>query len=301
MREPATAPPLEVERLRVSYGSKVAVAGLSLAVEKGTVYALLGRNGAGKTSLVRCLLGHRRAAAGRALLFGEDVWRRRGRLLARVGVVPERPEAPPAMSAQRLGRFFSRLYPTWDRQAYRRRLERLRVPMGIPFSRLSKGQQGQVSLGLALASNPELLILDDPTLGLDAVARRTVYDELIDELASRGTTVFLTSHDLSGIDGLADRVGILRGGRLLVDESLERLKRRFRRIRVPATDAQPPWLLPMRPLTVSSGAWGIEALVSEYETPASAQHGAEGATIEALGLEEIFIALVEEPQEGAVA
>ncbi len=139
MSPSAIQPPLEVDDLRVRYGRTVAVDAASLAVDRGTVYALLGRNGAGKTSLVRCLLGHRRAAAGRALLFGEDVWRQRGRLLARVGVVPERPDAPPAMSARRLGRFFSRLYPSWEDKAYERRLKRFEVPAGVPFGRLSKG------------------------------------------------------------------------------------------------------------------------------------------------------------------
>ncbi len=83
-------------------------------MEAGSVYALLGRNGAGKTSLVRCLLGHRRPDAGRARLFGEEVWRRRARLLAEVGVVPEQPDAPPSMSARQLGRFCASLYPRWD-------------------------------------------------------------------------------------------------------------------------------------------------------------------------------------------
>ncbi len=296
----ATAPPLVVDGLRVSYGRMTAVDRASLSVDEGKVYALLGRNGAGKTSLVRCLLGHRRATAGRAMLFGEDVWRHRGRLLMRVGVVPEQPDAPPAMSGQRLGRFFSRLYPTWDSEAYRLRMKRFEVPTDVPFSRLSKGQQAQVALGLALASRPDLLVLDDPTLGLDAVARRTIYDELIDELANRGTTVFLTSHDLNGIDGLADRVGILRRGRLLVEEPLEGLKRRFRRIRLPTAVDQPPWLRPMQPLAVSSGTWGVEAVVSAYdETAAGLRDSSTDATVEALSLEEIFIALVGETEEGA--
>ena len=157
-----------------------------------------------------------------------------------------------------------------------------------------------MALGLALASVPDLLVLDDPTVGLDAVARRTIYDELIDELATRGTTVFLTSHDLSGIDGLADRVGILHRGRVLVDEPLERLKRRFRRIRLADAEAQPAWLRPMQPLAVSSDAWGVEAVVTEYD--ATAKPGSPAATtVEALSLEEIFIALVGEPGEGGVS
>ena len=295
MSATVSATPLVAEGVQVRYGRTVALRDAALRVEQGTVYALLGRNGAGKTSLVRCLLGHRRAARGRALLFGEDVWRHRGRLLARVGVVPERSDAPPRMSPRRLGAFFARLYPSWDAAAYAARLERFEIPSEVPFGRLSRGQQSQVNLGLALASRPELLVLDDPTLGLDAVARRAIYDELIDELAERRTTVFLTSHDLDGIEGLADRVGILRDGRVVLDEPLEELRRRVRRVRVPGPEAAPPWLEPMRPLAVSSRAWGVEAVVGDYRAEAAAD--APGATVEALSLEEIFVALVGETLE----
>ena len=295
-----SATPLVVEGVEVRYGRTVALRDASLRVERGTVFALLGRNGAGKTSLVRCLLGHRRAARGRALLFGEDCWRRRAALLARVGVVPERSDAPPRMTAWRLGSFFARLYPSWDAAAYAARLARFEIPAGVPFGRLSKGQRSQVNLGLAMASRPDLLVLDDPTLGLDAVARRAIYDELIDELAERRTTVFLTSHDLDGIEGLADRVGFLRQGRVVVDEPLEELKRRFRRIRVRGAEVAPPWLEPMRPLAVSVKTWGVEAIVGGYRAGA-AELPAETATVEALSLEEIFVSLVGETPEGGAA
>jgi ABC-2 type transport system ATP-binding protein len=105
-----------------------------------------------------------------------------------------------------------------------RRLERLQVPLRTPFRQLSKGQKGAVMLALALGHDPELLVLDDPTLGLDVVARRLVFGELIGELADRGTTVLVTTHDLAGVEGIADRVGILRGGRLVLAGALEALK-----------------------------------------------------------------------------
>ena len=104
------------------------------------------------------------------------------------------------------------------------RLKRFGVALDTPFGKLSKGQKGQVSLSLALASAPRLLVLDDPTLGLDAVARKAVFEELIGDLADRGTTVFITTHDLAGVEPIADRVGILREGRLVLDEEMEALK-----------------------------------------------------------------------------
>ena len=199
--------PIALDGLTVRYGHRLALDQVSLEVPEGSVYALLGRNGAGKSSLVRCLLGEQKPAAGRALLLGRDVWRERAAILAEVGVVPEDPNAPPAMTARQLSRFCSRLYPRWDAAGVEARLKRFGVPSGTPFGKLSKGQKGQVSLALALASSPRLLVLDDPTLGLDAVARKAVFEELIGELADRGTTVFITTHDLAGVERIADRVG----------------------------------------------------------------------------------------------
>lgn len=230
-----------IQELTVRYGRgrPPVLDRVSLAVPEGSVYVLVGRNGAGKSSLVRCLLGEQRPSSGRALLLGGDAWRERARLLRGVGVVPEEPDAPPAMTARQLARFCSGLYGSWDGAGFAARLERFGVPDGVPFGQLSKGQKGHVLLSLCLAGSPRLLILDDPTLGLDPVARRAVFDELIVDLSERGTTVFLTSHDLSGVEGIADRIGVLQSGRLVVDEEMETLKQRFRRLRVSGGGAPP--------------------------------------------------------------
>ena len=306
--EMPVSPLLAVEDLTVRYGRRTALDHLSLAVPAGSVYALLGRNGAGKSSLVRCLLGEQRPAAGRALLLGRDSWRERAAILSEVGVVPEEPDAPPSMNARQISRFCSRLYPNWNEAGVRDRLERFGVPSDVAFGKLSKGQKGQVALALALAFSPKLLILDDPTLGLDAYARKTFFEELIGELADRGTTVFLTTHDLAAVEGIADRVGILSDGRLLLDEGMESLKDRFRRISFPAGPAGDPAapereIEALAPVAVAARGWGVEAVVSNYDEerftrtrPASANRGVE---ISALTLEEIFIALVGERKGGA--
>jgi ABC-type multidrug transport system ATPase subunit len=219
---------LSVDGLTVRYGARTVLDDVSFDVPRGSVFALLGRNGSGKSSLVRCVLGLQKPARGEAHLFGEDAWRSRVRALARVGVVPEEPDAPPEMTASELLAFCAPLYPRWDDAAARARLARSVVPLDTPFGRLSKGQKGAVMLALALAPQPELLVLDDPTLGLDAVARRALYDELIGELADRGTTTLVTTHDLDGIEPIADRVAVLHGARLVVNETVEDLKARFR-------------------------------------------------------------------------
>lgn len=220
--------PIVLEGLTVRYGERAALDGVSLTVPEGSVCALLGRNGAGKSSLVRCLLGQQKPTAGRALLFGRDAWNHRAEVLQEVGVVPEEPDAPRSMTARQLSRFCSRLYKSWDGKGLEERLRRFGVSDDTPFGRLSKGQKAQVALALALASSPRLLVLDDPTLGLDAVARKDLFEELIGELADRGITVLITTHDLAGAERIADRVGILRKGRLVLDEEMESLRKRFR-------------------------------------------------------------------------
>jgi ABC-2 type transport system ATP-binding protein len=312
-RSASAAPqPAEVRGLTVRYGQTIACADVSFSVAPGSVYALLGRNGAGKSSLVRCLLGEQKPTSGEARLFGEDVWKRRAKLLARVGVVPEEPDAPPTMTAEQIADFCRRLYPTWDEMSVGRRLARFGVPAKTPFGRLSKGQKGQVLLAMALAPSPELLVLDDPTLGLDVVARRALCEEIVGELADRGTTVFLTTHDLAAFEGLATRVGILKEGRLAVDEDLEALRARFRRIRYSnrLTETRTAFgteLDAFDAVRVQVRGWGIDAVVSNFDEAAferfRAIDGVENAEASAMPLEEIFVAIAgaDRPKEGAAA
>jgi ABC-2 type transport system ATP-binding protein len=287
-----------IEELTVRYGKRSVLDRVSFAVPEGSVYVLVGRNGAGKSSLVRCLLGEQRPDLGRALLFGGDAWRERAHLLRGVGVVPEEPDAPPSMTARQLARFCSGLYDSWDGDGLSERLKRFGVPDDVAFGQLSKGQKGHVLLSLCLAGSPRLLILDDPTLGLDPVARRAVFDELIVDLSERGTTVFLTSHDLAGVEGIADRIGLLQGGRLAVDEEMETLKQRFRRLRVssgvPGAGGPVSGIEALRPVSTAARAWGWEAVVSAWdeERPPNLPESVE---VSALTLEEIFLAMTAMP------
>jgi ABC-2 type transport system ATP-binding protein len=290
--------PIVLEGLTVRYGRCLALDNVSLSVPEGTVYALLGRNGAGKSSLVRCLLGEQKPSSGRASLLGRDVWKERASLLADVGVVAEEPDMPPAMTPRQIARFCSRLYPSWDGRGMEARLKRFGVSRDTPFGRLSKGQKGHVSLALALAAIPRLLVLDDPTLGLDAVARKAVFEELIGELADRGTTVFMTTHDLAGVERIADRVAVLRQGKLVLDEEMETLKRRFRRVSFPRSrEAEAARLEALAPVAVAARGWQVETVVSNYDEERLVYSGPDGPEVSALTLEEIFIALTGEGEE----
>ena len=296
-------PALSAESLSVRYGKKVALDRLSLSVYRGSVYALLGRNGSGKSSLVRVLLGQQAPAAGRASLLGKPSWQHRTELMAQVGVVPEDPDAPVAMTVRQLEAFVRPLYRSWDGPAFEERLRRFEIPLDVPFGGLSKGQKGLALLSLALAPLPDLLLLDDPTLGLDPVARKAFYEEVIRELADRGTTVFLTTHDLAGAESIADRVGILRDGKLLVDEPIAGLKARFRRIRYAneLTEERTEFgneLDAFDAVQVKVRGWGNEAVVSNHDDPKfeafRAQDGVVDAEVASMSLEEIFLAVAGE-------
>jgi ABC-2 type transport system ATP-binding protein len=288
---------IEVRDLTVRYGRKIAVDHVSFGVPRGSVYALLGRNGAGKSSLVRCLLGQYRATTGGTSMFGEDTWRNRTALMQRVGVVSEEADAPPEMSVAALGRFCAAVYVRWDNDLLESRLRAFDIPLAAKFGSLSKGQKKQVLLALALAMSPDLLLLDDPTLGLDVVARKSLFEEVIAELADRGITILLTTHDLAGVEGLADRVGILQNGRLVLDEELETLKARFRRVRFAA---QPVALQEsaLRTALVRNWGTGAEAIVTNYDDVAFERLGSSNAEVSAMSLEDIFIAVSGENGEG---
>lgn len=296
MNEVTTVPVLSLDKVSVRYGRTSVVEDVTLQVTRGSVFALLGRNGTGKSSLVRCLLGQQRHSSGELRLFGHGPWATRTQAMARVGVVPEEPDAPPGMSARQLAAMCRAFYARWDDAAVEARLARGGVPRDVPFGKLSKGQKGAVMLALALGHGPELLVLDDPTLGLDAVARQELYDQLIVELAERQTTVFITTHDLEGIERLATRVAILKEHRLLLDEPIDELKARFRRVRVTGAAGRAVDWQPFETVTSVVRDWGSEAIVTNFSEQglAAFQSRLGGADLEvaSLSLEHIFVALV---------
>ncbi|MCA1733042.1 MAG: ATP-binding cassette domain-containing protein, partial [Acidobacteria bacterium] len=174
MSEPAV---LEVEDVSIRYGRHAVLDSVSFSVPEGSVYAMLGRNGAGKSSLVRALLGAQKPQKGRITTFGLSAWDDRVAVMARIGFVPEEAEAEKEMSVGQLVDFQRAIYARWDESVISRRLARLAIGRKRGFKTLSKGESRQVLFTIALATQPDLLILDDPTLGLDAVSRREFYDE----------------------------------------------------------------------------------------------------------------------------
>ena len=223
---------IATEGLRKSYGNTVALRGVDVTVPEGSVYVLVGPNGAGKTTLLKILLDLVRADGGGAEALGLDP-RRDGPLLrAQIGYVPEAQKwEHDWMKVQRLLAHHARYYPAWD-AAYAERLsKRLELPLARPYGKLSKGQARRVQIVLALSHRPPLLILDEPTDGLDPLAREATLSVLAEHMAEHPTTLLISTHLVHETERLADHMGVLRDGMLraqLPTDELHRLLRRYR-------------------------------------------------------------------------
>jgi ABC-2 type transport system ATP-binding protein len=214
---------IHTEGLSKRYGSTLALDGLDLTVGEGEVYGYLGPNGSGKTTTIRLLLGLHRPSAGRAELFGLDAWREPVAAHRRLAYVAGEPFLWPALTSAETLEFLARMHGGTD-VAYRDVLvERFQLDTSKKIRALSKGNRQKVQLIAALATRAELLLLDEPTSGLDPLMEMT-FRECVKEAKERGQTVFLSSHILSEVEALCDRVGILRTGRLVDEGTLEDLR-----------------------------------------------------------------------------
>jgi ABC-2 type transport system ATP-binding protein len=220
-QSPAAA--IHTEGLSKRYGDTVALDGLELTVRRGEVYGYLGPNGAGKTTTIRLLLGLHRPSAGRGELFGVDAWRDPVAAHRHVAYVAGEPFLWSALTSEETFEFLARLHGGTD-VAYRKTLvERFQLDVRKKIRALSKGNRQKVQLIAALATRADLLLLDEPTSGLDPLME-VAFRDCIEEAKGRGQTVFLSSHILSEVEALCDRVRILRQGRLVDQGTLQELR-----------------------------------------------------------------------------
>lgn len=223
--------PVVFDRITHYYGKERALDTVSFQVEPGTIFALLGRNGAGKTTALKCLLGFLPPTRGRARLLGHDATRLPPDLRNRVGYVAEGQQLVGWMKVRQLVAFQKASFRSFDAGLCRGYLEQLGLPLKRRVFQLSRGMRAQLALALALAQRPELVILDDPAMGLDAVVRREFLEVMIDLIQEEGRTLLFTSHILSDVERVADRVAILDRGVLRVNAPLDTVKERIGRYR----------------------------------------------------------------------
>ncbi len=234
-------PVIRLQQVTKRFGREIALDQVSLEVPRGAVFALLGENGAGKTTMIRVLLGLTDADAGRAEVLGLDSRRQGLQIRQHVGYVAERPTLYDWMTVDEVGWFATGFFSDGFLPRYRQLAAQFKLPASKKIKDLSKGMRAKVALALALGHDPELLVLDEPTSGLDALVRREFLENMV-ERAAGGKTVFLSSHQIHEVERVADVVAILRHGKLLLVERLDQLKGEIQELTVTLAEGavQPP-------------------------------------------------------------
>ncbi|MFV0587369.1 ABC transporter ATP-binding protein [Bacteroides reticulotermitis] len=221
---------IECKNLTHYYGKRLIYENLSFNVPKGRILGLLGKNGTGKTTTINILSGYLKPRSGECRIFGQEIQTMDPALRRNIGLLIEGHVQYQFMSITQIEKFYSAFYPgQWRKEAYYDLMNRLKVAPGQRISRMSCGQRSQVALGLILAQNPELLVLDDFSLGLDPGYRRLFVDYLRDYARSENKTVFLTSHIIQDMERLIDDCIMMDYGKILIQQPIDELLNNVRR------------------------------------------------------------------------
>lgn len=288
---------LEARHLKKHYGRMTALTDLSLSVGPGEIYGFLGRNGAGKSTAMRIIMGITRASGGEVHLFGERASRaEQVRLRRQIGYVAQDQTFYSWMTPKTLGRFLRGFYKTWDDAEYERLLRLLELPGGRRIGGFSGGMKMKLALALSLAHHPKLLLLDEPTAGLDPVSRREFLELLRDRTSSEGCTTVFSTHLIDEVEIIAERVGIVHDGRALYEGSVAALRNNVRLLEHPHPGTPLPAALQAVPglslLRHRSTETTTRALLWCEDGAAVGQLPAPEWNVTALPLEELFIELV---------
>jgi ABC-2 type transport system ATP-binding protein len=227
-----------IDKLVVRYRGKPAVNGLSLRIPAGSVYALLGDNGAGKSTTMKVLTGQVPPDAGKAEILGLNCWTQTYALRHRIGFVPEKPKFYDWMTVTEVGWFAAGFHRDGFRNRYDAWVDQLKLDRKKKLKELSKGQYAKVGLALALAPEPAVLVLDEPTSGLDRRTRMEFLGTLV-ELAAEGRTILVSSHSISELERYVSHAAFLKDGQLLLSASIDSLKGRYRRVEYRHNGIQP--------------------------------------------------------------
>ena len=289
---------IEARDLSKSFaGGVVAVNGLDLTVPPGVVYGLIGRNGAGKTTTIRMLMGLLRPNRGAARVLGADLWTAPRAVRARVAYVSQQQQLHAWMTAEELCHYASHFYERWDQPYARDLARRFDIPWEQQVGLMSGGEQRKVSILLAFAARPDVLLLDEPAAGLDPIARRELIDEIVDVLSRvEDCTVLFSTHIISDLERIAEHVGIMDRGRIVTSARLDDLQSRTKRVQVIIDDERPGFVLPPIPGTIRSKVEGpvltaVVRLESEAQLDEVRRIPGVRVNVFPVGLEEIFIDL----------
>ena len=286
---------ININQLSMSYNGHRVLNSVSAKIEQGKVVALLGRNGAGKTTLLNILNGELRPLAGSSTALGIDPEKNAALLRQSCVLVSEECHLYPWMTAQTLARVFAPMYPTWNQALYVATLAQFGIAPDQKIATFSKGTKRKLQLAFALATEPRVLLLDEPVGGVDVVAREEILNSLIESLVEKGVTVVLSSHELNEISGVCDHILILSEGRFVVDCSKDELATKVRRINVLLD--HPVEALPTHPSIIAAVANGneLELVVKDYSDEELAKilanYRVKSSKCSGLTLEELFKAI----------
>jgi len=288
---------IELTRLTWRAGKVFSLDEIGLNVPTGSIYGFLGPNGSGKTTTVRLLTGMIKPDSGSIRVLGMEVPGELPSILRRVGYVPERPHVYPAFTAREQLDYHASFFERWDGGWAGKLMTRLGLDPSRRLSRMSKGEIGKLLILLALAQRPDLLLLDEPTDGLDPVVRRDVMSAVLDCVSETGATVFISSHLVHELERICDWVGVMDNGRLLAELPMQQFKNGIKRIRVhgaPELADEAPFTLLSRDRT--NGPASMETwIVRGWEEPMRDYFDRVGATLRDvidLDLEESFVELL---------
>lgn len=288
---------IETQGLTKGFGRVTAVKDLNLEVKTGSIFGFLGPNGAGKTTTIKLLVGLLRPSAGRAWTLGAPAGPEATAIRQRISYVSETQNMYNYLTVAETVAFCRSFYSNWDDALVRRYLDLFDLPARRQVGRLSKGMRTLLALVLAIAPHPELLILDEPTGGLDPLHRREFLTVILKEISAQGSTVFFSSHILSEVDRVVDHVAILSQGHLLVSRSLDEMKTQEKRIRVLFSENTPADLAhwPGVRRVVQEGSGYLISVAQDPQELAArlTAAGGTGATILDMNLEEIFLDYIE--------
>src|SRR5262245_61869066 len=286
---------IEIRGVTRRFGAKRALDNISLIVPRGLVFGLVGANGAGKTTLIRHVLGLLRTQAGSVRVFGLDPVKEPVRVLSRVGYLSEEGDLPGWMRVDELMSYMRAFYPTWD-EAYAQDLRKqFNLDPSAKVKTLSKGQKARAGLLVALAYRPELLLVDEPSSGLDPIVRGDIRGPIGRTIADEGRTVLFSSHLLDEVERISDRVAMLKEGRILFTGELDQIKQSHHRLTLRFHDERdrPPPLNGVLSWEGRGCHWTAVASGHLDElTLAATAHGAEIVEQKSLTLDEIFLAQV---------
>ncbi|MEM6674620.1 MAG: ABC transporter ATP-binding protein [Planctomycetota bacterium] len=279
---------IQAAGLRKSYGDKEAVRGLDFEVERGRIFGLIGPNGAGKSSTIRMLMGLSRPDEGSVRVFGEEATRMQRATRQRIGYLSEQSIEDHGLPLSGLLRYHSAFFPTWDWDRVDELARRIDVPRDRPLDEMSAGQRRRCELVLTLAHDPDLLVLDDPTVGLDATVRRDFLWAALELARDDGKTIVFTSHVLHDVERIVDTVAILRDGRLAAYDELDALLGRTKRVVLrDAAGAEVPTL--DGELSRESRGSDLVVVTERFDDALERElRGRHDAIVENLNLEELF-------------